>query len=254
MTVALLEVEDVTVQFAGLKALSDVSVALEPGQIHAVIGPNGAGKSTLFNVITGYVRPTKGVVRFDGRDMVGLRPHAIAKLGMRRTFQNGGVFVEMTVLENVLTGLNERTPSDPLGIVFRLPSASRAEAAAVREARELLGMMGLAELADKVTGDLSSGQQRLVEITRALAARTRLLLLDEPAVGLSAAERDHLMEVLRGLAADGMAVLLVEHVIDLVMAVSDRIAVLNYGEIIANGTPEEIRSNEAVLEAYLGHA
>ena len=249
----VLELEKVTVRLAGLTALSDVSFALEPGEIKAVIGPNGAGKSTLFNAITGYVRPSGGMVGFQGRDIAGLAPNRAAALGMRRTFQNGGVFAEMTVLENVLTGLHERTDGSPLGLAFFGPSAHRAERASTARARELLVAMGLSGLADRVAGDLSSDQQRLVEITRALAARARLLLLDEPAVGLSAAERRHLITVLRDLARDGIAILLVEHAIDLVMAVSDRIVVLNYGHIIAEGVPDAVRAHPAVLEAYLGH-
>ena len=248
----LLSVDNVSVQFAGLRALSNVAFRLNPSTIQAVIGPNGAGKSTLFNVITGYVRPSEGEVRFDDRPLRGMSPSAIAALGMRRTFQNGGVFTEMTVLENVLTGLNTHTPSHPVGLALGLPSARRTERKAIAKAFDQIELMGLADLAHKVTGDLSTGQQRLVEITRALAARTRLLLLDEPAVGLSGAEREHLGEVLMGLAEDGIAILLVEHVIDLVMAVSDRIIVLNYGEVIADDVPEVIRSHEKVLEAYLG--
>jgi len=249
---ALLELNDVSVSYAGLKALSNVSFTVEPGEIKAVIGPNGAGKSTLFNVITGYTRPSQGSISFEGRDVVGLRPHIVAGLGMRRTFQNGGVFPEMTVLENVLTGLNALTPSSFMGILLGGARASRTEREATGKARDLLATMGIADLADKRAADLSSGQQRLVEITRALAARTQLLLLDEPAVGLSAVERDNLVEVLRQLAASGIAVLLVEHAIDLVMSVSDRIVVLNNGEVIANGTPEHVRGHAKVLEAYLG--
>jgi branched-chain amino acid transport system ATP-binding protein len=249
---SLLQLDGVCVSFAGLKALSDVSFSLEQGQIGAVIGPNGAGKSTLFNAITGYVRPVAGKVRFGGRDLGGMPPHRISALGMRRTFQNGGAFGAMTVLENVLTGLNQHTAGSALGIIFGLPQARRAEAQAVERARELLELMDLSALADRVTSDLSSGQQRIVEITRALAARTKLLLLDEPAVGLSAAERDHLVGVLRRLSREGIAVLLVEHTIDMVMAISEKVVVLNYGQVIADGTPEEIRAHPAVLEAYLG--
>ena len=248
----LVALEGISVNFAGLRALSDVSFSVEPGEIKAVIGPNGAGKSTLFNVITGYVRPSAGHVTFAGRQVAGLRPHVVAALGMRRTFQNGGVFPAMTVLENVLTGLSTLTPSTPLGLIFGGRRSRQAEVRATEEARSLLATMGLLQFADRRAGDLSSGQQRLVEITRALAAKTRLLLLDEPAVGLSAAERDHLVATLRSLAAEGMAVLLVEHAIDLVMSVSDEIVVLNYGQVIANGRPDHVRNHPKVLEAYLG--
>lgn len=249
----LLQLDDVSVSFAGLKALQGVSFGLESGQIGAVIGPNGAGKSTLFNTITGYIHPVAGRVRFDGNELTGMEPHCIAQLGMRRTFQNGGAFAAMTVLENVLTGLHARTGSHPLGIALGLGRDRAREAQALARARELIILMGLDALADRTTGDLSSGQQRIVEITRALAAHTRLLLLDEPAVGLSGTEREHLMHVLRDLAHQGISILLVEHTIDMVMAISDFIVVLNYGQVIAIGTPDEIRAHPAVLEAYLGH-
>ena len=249
----LLQLDDVCVAFAGLKALSNVSFTLDAGQIAAVIGPNGAGKTTLFNAITGYVRPNAGTVRFDGRDLTGMPPHRISALGMRRTFQNGGAFRSMTVLENVLTGLNQQISGSALSIIFGLPGARRAEAQAVDQARKLLHLMDLSEMADRVTSDLPSGQQRIVEITRALAAHTQLLLLDEPAVGLSGSERDHLVNVLRRLSSEGIAVLLVEHTIDMVMAISDKVVVLNYGQVIADGRPTEIRAHPAVLEAYLGN-
>jgi branched-chain amino acid transport system ATP-binding protein len=249
---ALLELDRVSVSFAGLNALTDVSFALDAGQIRAVIGPNGAGKSTLFNAITGYVRMRGGAVRFAGRDLAGLPPHRISALGMRRTFQNGGAFGSMTVLENILAGLSQQTRASAAGLLFGLPRARAAELRTLARAHELLALMGIEPLADRITADLSTGQQRIVEITRALAAKADLLLLDEPAVGLSASERDRLMQVLRRLAADGIAVLLVEHTIDMVMAVSDRIAVLNHGQLIADGSPQEIRDHPAVLEAYLG--
>lgn len=249
---AILSVRDVTVKFSGLTALSDVSFDVEAGSVFAVIGPNGAGKSTLFNTITGYTRLTGGEVWFDGKVMNGQRPHVIARQGMRRTFQNGGIFAEMSVLENVLTGLAQVTDSSILGLALGLPAAGRAEAAAMTRAWELMRLMGVEELAHRTAKDLSSGQQRLVEIARALAAEVRLLLLDEPAVGLTVRDRENLMAVLRRLTSEGVTVLLVEHSIDLVMAASHRIVVLNYGQVIAEGDPAEIRSHEAVLEAYLG--
>jgi branched-chain amino acid transport system ATP-binding protein len=249
---ALLSLQDVRVAFAGLTALDHVSLEAHSGQVLAVIGPNGAGKSTLFNAIAGYVPLAGGSIRFDGRDIRGLPIHVIAALGMRRTFQNGGAFGAMTTLENVLTGLSQRIASNPMGLLFGLAGARRAEAEAREQAIELLHMMGLAALAHRPARELSAGQQRLVEITRALAARARLLLLDEPAVGLTTAEREHLVTILRRLCGEGIAVVLVEHAVDMVMAVSDRVAVLNYGKLIATGSPQEIRVHPAVLEAYLG--
>lgn len=248
-----LELDGVSVSFAGLKAVQNVSFKVEPGQIVSVIGPNGAGKSTLFNAITGYVPLTAGRVVLNDTPLSGMAPHRVAALGMRRTFQNGGAFASMTVLENILTGLHARTASNAVGLALGMPRARRAEAEALASARELLALMKLEDLADRITAGLSSGQQRVVEIARAMAARTQVLLLDEPAVGLSASERDRLVAILRDLVKDGMSVVLVEHTIDLVMAISDSIVVLNYGQVIAQGQPEHIRSHPAVLEAYLGH-
>ena len=251
---ARLEVEAVSVVFGGLAALTDVSLAVEAGTICAVIGPNGAGKTTLFNAISGYERPRTGAVRLDGRLLTGLPPHAISRLGLRRTFQNGGMFGEMTVLENVMVGADRATRSSIPGMIFGLRRDRRAERNAVAESRAMLARTGIDRLEQTRVRDLSFGQQRLVEITRALISRPSVLLLDEPAVGLSQAERDVLATTLRQLAAQGIVVLLVEHVIDLVMAVSDRVVVLNFGRVLAEGTPAEVRGNQAVLEAYLGSA
>ncbi|MGA3402594.1 MAG: ABC transporter ATP-binding protein [Acetobacteraceae bacterium] len=248
----VLQVDGVTVRFAGLLALSDVSFSLAPGFIQAVIGPNGAGKSTLFGVISGYVKPESGRVTFANQDLTGWPPTAIARAGMRRTFQNGGIFRELTVLENVLTGIPQAWDFRIAATALRLPGIRRREAAAIGHARETLDRLGIADIADRVAGELPAGQQRLVEIARTIAARTQILLLDEPAVGLTLGELDRLGAVLRQLAAEGVSVLLVEHVIDFVMALGERILVLNHGEIIASGTPDEIRSHDAVLEAYLG--
>ncbi|ABE34954.1 ABC transporter family protein [Paraburkholderia xenovorans LB400] len=250
----MLDVQDLCVQFAGLKAVQDLSFSVKPGQIITLMGPNGAGKSTAFNAIGGMIRPTSGKVHFDGRDITGERPAKVAALGIRRTFQNNGILREMTVIENVLTGLELSTQSTFWGAVTGMPGSSRAERDAVRRARSALEQMGVPEIAERIAGDLSFGQQRLVEIARATVARARMIMLDEPAVGLSPGERVHLGSVLRELAANGMAVLMVEHVQDLVMAVSDEILVLNYGKKIAHCAPSEIRHNRDVLEVYLGRA
>jgi branched-chain amino acid transport system ATP-binding protein len=251
----LLSVEGVSVHFAGLKALTDVSFALEPGDIRAVIGPNGAGKTTLFNVVTGYVAPTAGSVRYRGAEIGGRTPHEISARGLRRTFQNGGLFAEMTVLENVLAGLHVDTASGFFGLLFGGRRAVEAERGAVRRARELLEIMEIGHLADQPARDLSGGQQRMVEIVRAIATDPPLLLLDEPAVGLAPPVRETLMGIVRTLAKEReIAILLIEHAIEMVMSVSDAIIVLNNGQKIAEGPPDAIRQDRAVLEAYLGHA
>ncbi|MGA9867518.1 MAG: ABC transporter ATP-binding protein [Acetobacteraceae bacterium] len=249
---AVLTVEGVTVRFAGLVALSDVSLVVGGGTIEAVIGPNGAGKSTLFGTISGYVRPTAGRVAFDGTDMTRATPTEAARAGMRRTFQNGGIFPDLSVLENVLTGLPGSWRFGMLGVALGFAGARQRERSDVAAARALLEKMGIGGLAGRRAGDLPAGQQRLVEISRALAGEAKLLLLDEPAVGLTRAELDTLGGVLRRLAAGGLAILLVEHVIDFVMALAQRVLVLNHGEVLAQGTPAEIRAHDAVLEAYLG--
>jgi branched-chain amino acid transport system ATP-binding protein len=251
---ALLDVESVSVVFGGLAALTDVSLTVEAGTVCAVIGPNGAGKTTLFNAISGYERPKTGVVQLGGQVITGLPPHRISRLGLRRTFQSGGMFGEMTVLENVMVGADRATRSTIPGVLFWLPRDRAAERRAVAASREMLARVGIERIEHTRVRDLSFGQQRMVEITRALISQPRVLLLDEPAVGLSQAERDTLATTLRRLADEGIAVLLVEHVIDLVMAVSDRVTVLNFGRVLAEGTPAEVRADEAVLEAYLGNA
>ena len=250
----MLELREMSVQFSGLLAVSELSFTVKAGQIVTLMGPNGAGKSTAFNAIGGRIRPTAGKVFYDGEDITGQRPERIAALGIRRTFQNNGILGEMTVLENVLTGLALSTPSSFWGCVTGWPGSDRAEREAVRAARQALAKLGVADIADRVARDLSFGQQRLVEIARATVARARLVMLDEPAVGLAPSERVHLGEVLRELAANGVAVLLVEHVQDLVMAVSDEIVVLHHGKKIAHCAPSEIRNNRDVLEVYLGQA
>jgi len=249
----ILKINGVSVNFAGLKALSDVTFTLNSGEVRAVIGPNGAGKTTLFNAITGYVPLASGDVLLMGESLRGLAVNEISAKGVRRTFQNGGLFGEMTVLENLLTGLHSRITGSVLGLLFGGRAARKAEDRAMVRARELLNLMDLTAIADRRVKDLPSGQQRMVEIVRALATEPPLLLLDEPAVGLAPHVRDHLMAVIRSLAHEqGIGILLIEHTIDLVMNVSDVIVVLNSGQLIAEGTPDEIRRNRSVLEAYLG--
>lgn len=249
----LLSVQNVYIKFGGLVAVSNASFSVQAGQICALIGPNGAGKSTLFNAVSGFVRTTGGIIHFDGRNVAGMRPDSIARIGMRRTFQNGGVFGSMTVLENVLTGLHVSTRRRVVGNALGFSSAKVEERASITRAHEILEALDIRELADSKVDDLASGQQRLVEIGRALAQQAKLILLDEPAVGLSASDRINLGNLLRRLSQDGIGILLVEHVLDLVMSVSDRIIVLNHGEIIADDTPERIKANPLVLEAYLGN-
>jgi branched-chain amino acid transport system ATP-binding protein len=252
--VALLELADVTVRYGGLTAVAGVSFAVEPGEVRAIIGPNGAGKTSLFNAVTGHAPLSGGTIRFRGERIDGLAPHVISGSGVRRTFQNGGLFGELTALENVLAGLHTEVPSGFFGALLGLPGACRVERAATARARELLSLMGIAHLADWPAGALSGGQQRMVEIVRALATRPPLLLLDEPAVGLAPAVREQLLEFIRRLVRqDGIAVVLIEHAIEFVMTVSDGIVVLNEGRLIAQGTPAEVRGNRSVLEAYLGH-
>lgn len=250
---ALLEVTDVTVRYGGLTAVAGVSFQVDPGQVWAVIGPNGAGKTSLFNAITGHVALAEGAIRFRGSRIDGLTPHQVAARGIRRTFQAGGLFGELTALENVLTGLHTEIRSSVLGALLGLPGARAAERAATARARQLLELMGIGHLADQPAAALSGGQQRMVEIVRALATRPPLLLLDEPAVGLAPAVREQLLGVIQRLVrAEGIAVVLIEHAIEFVMSVSDTILVLNEGKVIARGTPADLPRNREVLEAYLG--
>lgn len=251
----VLSLEGVSLRYAGLQALEDVSFDLYVGEVRAVIGPNGAGKTSLFNVVSGYVRPSAGAIRFRDQPITGWTAHRVSALGVRRTFQNGGLFPRLTVLENVLCGLHATTVTGVFATALGLPAARRAEARAVARARELLDLMNIAHLESDLAENLSGGQQRMVEIVRTLATDPPLVLLDEPAVGLAPPVREDLLAVIRRIAhEEKRAVLLIEHAIELIMGASDRIIVLNAGRKIAEGTPEEIRQNTEVAEAYLGHA
>jgi branched-chain amino acid transport system ATP-binding protein len=250
----LLELRDVSVRFGGLVAVDSVSFLLNNGEICALIGPNGAGKTTLFNAVSGNVVADSGSIRFRGEEIRQLTPHEISARGARRTFQNGGLFPDLTALENVLVGLHAQIPSSFFGLLLGKRSAT-AESVATARARELLHHMGIGTLADQKAGALSGGQQRMVEIVRALATNPPLLLLDEPAVGLAPQARQQLTTTIRTLARErGIGVLLIEHAIELVMSVADRVIVLNEGRKVADAPPDEVRADRAVLEAYLGHA
>lgn len=250
----LLDVTGVSVQFSGLRAVSELSFSAAAGEVRALIGPNGAGKTTVFNAITGYVPIAAGEILFRGEPIHALTPHEIAGKGVRRTFQNGGLFGDMTVLENVLTGLHSEVPSGFFGLAIGRRRAREIEAQAVGRARELLDLMDIGAIADMTVKDLPGGERRVAEIVRALATGSSMLLLDEPAVGLTPPVRDQLQTLIRRLAGErGIGILLIEHSVDMVMSVSDVIVVLNSGQRIAEGPPHEIRRNREVLEAYLGY-
>ena len=249
----LLLIDSATVNFGGLTALDHVDLRVEEKGIRGIIGPNGAGKTTLFNTITGFIKADAGEIKYKGESILGLHPHDIAKKGIIRTFQHSGIFPEMSVLENVMTGYNRLTEASLLEIVFRLNKAKSEERKIKKESLEMLETFNLLGFAEQRTGDLSYGQQRLVEISRALLSHPNLLLLDEPAAGLSSSERNDLNQLLQTISKEkGIYILLADHSMDFVMEVCDYITVLNYGKKIAEGSPKEIQQNEEVIEVYLG--
>lgn len=241
-----------TVRFGGLTALSDASVRVKGGEVHALIGPNGAGKSTFVNTISGFYRPASGDCELDGIMLTGLKSHEIARVGLSRTFQNTELFGDMSVLENVIAGYQRRLSYGVVDAVLRTPRMRREEAEARNAAIGLLAFVGLEDYANEAARVLPFGLQRRLEIARALAARPRLLLLDEPAAGLTTQEIDALEAVIRRIAALGISVLLIEHHVDLIMAVADTVTVLDYGQVIASDTPSVVQDDPKVIEAYFG--
>jgi branched-chain amino acid transport system ATP-binding protein len=250
--VAVIQADKVTMMFGGLKAVANVSMRIDEGEIVALIGPNGAGKTTFFNLMTGIYKATEGSISFNGQEVRGRKPHEICAMGVARTFQNIRLFANMTTLENVMVGRHCRSTAGPFKAVLRTPGFKREEQNTVDVSLEWLQFVDLADKANELAMNLPYGQQRRLEIARALATEPKLLLLDEPAAGMNPHESRELTHLIGRIRATGVTVLLIEHDMKVVMDIADRIYVLDFGELIAEGVPSEIQRNSRVIEAYLG--